>query len=88
MTHDKLTKKRWRRELKRRALRALRRRLMAQCGTTLGQTFYDQSRVASRRRGLVRQFKQRPQPAVKTSVPKMVEAPQQKPSFFRRLFGA
>lgn len=54
-----LTAKKWRKELKRRKLRAFRRRLMATCGPMLGNEFYSKNRKAAHERQILRELLER-----------------------------
>lgn len=59
MSLQALTDKKWRKELKRRKLRAFRFRLMSECGPMLGNEFYAKNRKAARERQTLREFHER-----------------------------
>lgn len=87
LTHKRLATKRWKKELKRRALRAMKRRLQGTYGPSLGEHFYRLARASSGRQQLVRQFMKRG--ASRPPLPRMVpmDTPHHaKKSLFARIF--
>lgn len=80
--------KKWRKELKRRKLRAYRHRIMAQFGPTLGQHIYDSERAQSKGQELVRRYIRRSdeRPRLPKMVPMGPEPQREKKSLWRRIF--
>lgn len=89
LTHDKLTANKWKREHRRRRLKAFKRRLQATYGPRMGEQFYRIARKGAKRRGLVEQFKRRfPAPQDLPKLVPLVKKPSRLPFWRKALGGA